>query len=70
MTNKTFRTKALFTQARNLYYRAVKEKNRLFTKPSFKCTGVILKVLGDTSTLYLENEANLMALLYKLMAVR
>ena len=64
MTNKTSRTKALFTQASNLYYRAVKEKNRLSTKPSFKCTSVILKVLGDTSTLYLENEADLMALLY------
>ena len=64
-TNKTSRTKALFTQARNLYYGAVKEKkNRLSTKPSFKCTSVILKVLGDTSTLYLKNKANVMTLLY------
>ena len=30
MTNKTSRTKALFTQARNLYYRAVKEKKTGF----------------------------------------
>ena len=36
MTNKTSRTKALFTQARNLYYRAVKEKKQAFYKNKFQ----------------------------------
>ena len=65
MINKTSRSKALFAQARNLCYRAVKEKkNMLFIKPSFKFISVILKVRGASSTLYLENDTNLMALPY------
>ena len=36
MTNKTSRTKALFTQARNLYYRAVKEKKQAFYITKFQ----------------------------------
>ena len=32
MTNKTSRTKALFTQAKNLYHRAVKGKKQAFYK--------------------------------------
>ena len=36
MTNKTSKTKALFTRARNLYYRAVKEKKQAFYKTKFQ----------------------------------
>ena len=36
MTNKISSTKALFTQARNLYYRAVKVKKKAFYKTKFK----------------------------------
>ena len=36
MTNKTSRTKALFIQARNLYYKAVKEKKQAFYKTKFQ----------------------------------
>ena len=57
----TSRSKALFAQARNLFYRAMKEKNRLSKEPSFKIISVILKVRGASSTPYLENDASLMA---------
>ena len=36
MINKTSRSKALFAQARNLYYRAVTEKEQAFYNAKFQ----------------------------------
>ena len=66
MINKTFRSKALFARARNLYYRTVKEKKQAFYKAKFqnyKCD-ITVKVRGASSTSFLENDTILLALLY------
>ena len=60
MTNTISRKKALVTQARNLYYRAVKEKKQAFYKTKFQMHKSDLKGTWRYSTPYLKNEANLL----------